>query len=191
MKPLVFALFTLAISGGFGHAHAISSLPHDIDIREIGGNPAACLPSTHGAPFQLQSAYLVESQQTGEEANQWALDLEPNGKPAMLRPGDCVVFGTSITGYSEKRGIKQLEEGKTYTFVLQRGGQFKRWWNPNYIGSFCVNRLPNQQMAYPQYIHHPDGTTTYPPCARRQIGGPPAPDGISPPRIVRPWEQEK
>ncbi|WP_439890031.1 hypothetical protein ACS7SF_12215 [Ralstonia sp. 25C] len=181
MKSLILVAGLLTALLGFDGASATSSLPNAVDIREVDGAPAACLPLTDAETIELQEAYVVESlPRTGEKKRQWALELAPEGKPMLLRPGECVVFNRPVSGYSQGGGLRQVEEGETYTFVLQRGGNFKRGWSPNYIGWLCVTRLPDQHLAYPAYVRHANGTMTYPPCARRRIGGPPAPDGIVP-----------
>ncbi|GGA10761.1 hypothetical protein GCM10011408_35090 [Dyella caseinilytica] len=131
----------------------------------------------------MKRAYVMENSLWGGKVeHQWIIELIPGAMPLTLRPGDCVAFGTPIRGYGQRDGLKLLEEGKTYVFVLERSDRLNERVSRNYVGAFCVMRLSDGHLAYLPYIDHPDGTTTYPPCGSR-IGGPPAPDGITPPNM--------
>lgn len=183
--PLFVGLFSTIMSSG--GVFATSHLPSiSASIQEVDGAPAACVPHGNGKDVQLQRAYVMEdSRGRGYASHQWIIELIPGNKPMTLHPDECLVFGKSIGGYQETGGLKKLEEGKTYIFVLERG-DLQHWGPINYVGAFCVMRLPNGRLAHLPYVDHPNETTTYPPCARRRIAGPPAPDGIAPPEIRRP-----
>lgn len=186
----ITGLFLLLLS--CGGALATSFLNHDASMREVDGAPAACLPDAYGEAIQLQNAYVMEDSRRGSKSpHQWMIELAPGNEPLTLQPGECVVFKKPIRGYTEAGGLAQLEGGQTYIFVFERGDHRNRLESGKFVGAFCVTRLPDGRLAHLPYVEHPNGTTTYPPCAHRRIGGPPAPDGIAPPRIIAPWEREK
>jgi hypothetical protein len=183
MKRTTIVLLLLAVSYGDG-AKATSFLPNPITIRQIADVPAACLPDGWGKSIELSRAYVMENSLWGGAAqHQWILEQIPGAKPVTLHPGECVAFGKRIDGYEQRDGLKRLEEGKTYVFVLERGDRLNERLSRNYVGAFCVSRLADGAIVYLPYIEHPDGTTTYPACGRR-IGGPPAADGIDPPPLA-------
>lgn len=126
MKSLILIVGLLTALLGFDGALATSSLPNLVDIREIDGAPAACLPLTDAEAIDLQEAYVVESSpQAGEERRQWRSSARPMEKPMLLHPRECVVFDRPVSGYSQGGGLKQVEEGRTYTFCASARRKFQ------------------------------------------------------------------
>ncbi|GLQ49339.1 hypothetical protein ACFFJT_20475 [Dyella flava] len=182
MKRGAIIFLLLAVMGG-DNASATSFLPNPLRIRQIMDVPSACLPQGDGKSIQLNRAYVMENSLWGGAAeHQWIIKLIPGSVPLTLHPGECVAFGKRISGYEQYDGLRLLDVGKTYVFVLERGDRPNERVSRNYVGAFCVMRLSDGRVAYLPYIDHPDGTTTYPACGRR-IGGPPAPDGVIPPNM--------
>jgi hypothetical protein len=182
MKHCAIIFVLLAVIGG-DNASASSFLPNPLRITQMTDVPSACLTEGDGQSIQLNRAYVMEnSLWGGVAAHQWIIELIPGAVPLTLHPGECVAFGQRISGYEQHDGLKRLEVGKTYVFVLERGDRLTERVSRNYVGAFCVRRLSDGHLAYLPYVDHPDGTTTYPPCGRR-IGGPPAADGIIPPNM--------
>lgn len=180
-------VFFLATLAGYASATSIGSVP--INIRQILGLPAACLPEDQAESIALQSASVSEVPEAivappngwPSPLQRWAIYLEPGAKPLILRPGECIVFGKPVAGYKQNGETYPLEPGKTYSFGLRRGDRGNRWIPDLYSGSFCVTRSPDGTQEYLPYIHHSNGTMTYPSCGR-YAGLPAAPDGFNPPR---------
>ncbi|RDS79732.1 hypothetical protein DWU98_16845 [Dyella monticola] len=165
----------------YGGANAASSLPNRLDLRQIDGLPAGCLPKDYGDVIKLDRAYIVPQIPVGKGTDfRWSLEREQDAMPVRLRPGNCVVFGRPLKGYEyERHGGTQWVLGQTYVLVVERIDEPGIRGRLNYVGAFCVMHQPDKELAFVPYIDHADGTTTYPACGRR-IGGPPAPDGFRP-----------
>jgi hypothetical protein len=159
---------------------ATSSLPNRLDVRQVGDDPAGCLPANYTHAIELDRAFVVEeSHKENQSPSRWTMERMPGAKPHVLQPGECVVFHGTLSGY-QQAGELTWQEGESYVFVLERVDDSKIKGRLNYVGAFCVMRTPDHRLLFLPYVDHPDGTTTYPPCGRR-IGGPPASDGITPP----------
>jgi hypothetical protein len=188
MRTRGFAANLLLAATFAGNATATSTGASQLNIRQMGDAPAACLPESERDSIELESAHVTwTSRATGARAGghppvhyPWAIDLIPDTKPLVLHPGECIVFGERIAGYKQDGEIQPLQIGETYSFVLRRYTQHNSWLNPYYRGAFCVARSPDGHLAYLPYIYNSNGTITYPSCGR-YAGLPPAPDGASPP----------
>lgn len=189
MRHYVIALALILSLAHIRDAFATSRGSADLSIRVIAGLPAACLSVNEKEGIALTSAHVtkvvdaIRAPANGWPASHrpWSIELMPHAAPLLLHPGDCVRYGMRIPGYRQAGETYQLEAGETYSFVLRRDDRSHQWIPDLYSGAFCVARAADGKLTYLPYIHHPDGTMTYPSCGR-YAGLPPAPDGISPPR---------
>ena len=183
---LDFLMFCVAATM-CGNVFATSQGSKDLNVRQIGSTPYACLPE--GAPdIDLWSASVSESV-TGVTAPQsrltpvmrWAIRLEPEAKPFRLAQGRCIAFAQRLEGYEAAGPAYPLEPEKTYAFSVRAvGPQGGYWGGQLYEGVFCVQHNNDGSVSYLPYVYHADGTITYPPCSKYGVR-PAAPDGIIPP----------
>ncbi len=120
------------------HAIAMSQGPIPLDIKQIDGKPAACLPMSDEVgsdPIQVRGVDV--DRRTGPVSPvvmYWALEIPASAKPVYLKPGECLVYGQTVAGAIVHVQPKTLDVNKFYSVSIVPGGDY----GPVYSSSFCV-----------------------------------------------------
>lgn len=157
-----------------------------LNLKDIGGNPAACLPAGEG-PVSMQGA-MVGAMDSDFPPNEWAIVLQDTVLPAVLKPGECVTYRQTLKGYAQKGLDKPLKSGETYMFTILNTDSEGHWATRLHVAVFCIEQRPDGSRKFLSYVPHEDGSGTYPACGK-YIGWKPAPDGIIPPGYKAPDSQ--
>lgn len=100
--------------------------------------------------------------------------LKKWGKPLVLKPGDCLVYGVVPDGYelvvygAKERQLK-FEVNKTYVFRLTGAYQT----TDTYEAAFCIGENSNGSRVFLQYTPLPGGGEVIPSCDARRNGNVP------------------
>lgn len=149
-----------------------------LTIKQAGNAPVACLPLTN-EPLPLLGAAVGPLD--GEwPPDEWAMVRQPNAKPHVLRPGECLSYGMTLTGYRQEGGGHPLMPGATYQFIVRSGDKPSRWDDGLFLGVFCIEQQDDGSRLILPYVLHDDGTASYPRCGR-YIGWKAAPNSFIPP----------
>ncbi|WP_187328925.1 hypothetical protein [Burkholderia pseudomallei] len=110
-----------------------------LDIKEVDGKPAACIP-TNDEEFEnvVQIDFIGVSRSTEPTTpgiNYWEAQVPTNAKPVYLKRGECIVYGQYIEGARVDMPPKPLDVGKTYYFAIIPRGEAP---GPVYGAGFCV-----------------------------------------------------
>ncbi|AVR26647.1 hypothetical protein [Burkholderia thailandensis] len=110
-----------------------------LDIKEVDGKPAACIP-TNDEEFEtvVQLDFIGVSRSTGPTTpgiNYWEAQVPTHAKPVYLKRGECIVYGQYIEGARVDTPPKPLDVGKTYYFAIIPRGEAP---GPVYGAGFCV-----------------------------------------------------
>lgn len=121
-------------------AVATSHGPIRLDIRQIDGKPAACLPAsddTGSDPIQIRGVDVTR--QTGPVSpvvTYWALEVPGSAPPVYLKRGACLVYGQTVAGAVVRAAPRALDINKFYSISIVPGGGY----GPVYSSAFCVIR---------------------------------------------------
>jgi hypothetical protein len=113
--------------------------PIRLEIRQIDGKPAACLPMSDDVgsdPIQIRGVGV--SRRTGPVSPAviyWDLDVPANAQPMYLKRGECVVYGQTVAGAIVNTPPKTLDVNKYYGFTIIPAGDDA---GPVYSSVFCV-----------------------------------------------------
>ncbi|OXJ26220.1 hypothetical protein CFB82_34105 [Burkholderia sp. HI2714] len=130
ISSLVFTSCAVATSHG----------PIRLDIRQIDGKPAACLPAsddTGSDPIQIRGVGVTR--QTGPVSpvvTYWALEVPESAPPVYLKRGECLVYGQTVAGAVVRAAPRALDINKFYSISILPGGDY----GPVYGSAFCVIR---------------------------------------------------
>lgn len=130
ISSLVFTACAVATSHG----------PIRLDIRQIDGKPAACLPAsddTGSDPIQIRGVDVTR--QTGPVSpvvTYWALEVPGSAPPVYLKRGECLVYGQTVAGAVVRAAPRALDINKFYSISIVPGGDY----GPVYSSAFCVIR---------------------------------------------------
>lgn len=140
------------------HAMAMSEFPIMMDIKQIDGKPAACLPVNNDrGPDTIQIKMVGVGRSTGPVSpviTYWGLEVPADAKPFSLRRGECLVYGQTIEGANVTTPPKPLDFNKSYDFAVIQAGKSA---GPVYDAVFCVLKLPDGgvRIAVPQKVQNP------------------------------------
>lgn len=96
-------------------------LPKGADIKPLHGTVGICIPGDEPHSVAVESASVSESYMVnGIRQTMWQIELQPNAIPVVLKPGDCLAYGESLSGYWEGGSPKELLPGVFYYFRLNR-----------------------------------------------------------------------
>ncbi|WP_254602209.1 hypothetical protein [Burkholderia lata] len=121
-------------------ADAMSHGPVRLDIRQIDGKPAACLPEsddTGSDPIQIRGVGVTR--QTGPVSpvvTYWELEVPERAPPVYLKRGECLVYGQTVAGAVVRAAPRALDINKFYSISILPVGDY----GPVYGSAFCVIR---------------------------------------------------
>lgn len=125
-------------------AVAMSHGAIDLEIKQIDGKPAACLPMSDDRgsdPVQIQGVGV--SRRTGllsPVVMYWDLDIPASAQPVYLKRGECLVDGQTVAGAIVHTQPKTLDLNKIYSFSIIPVGNGG---GPVYGAGFCVLKQAN------------------------------------------------
>lgn len=142
------------------------------DIASVDNKPAICLPSDAKEAFAV--GWIALSESFTKKSGVWSIALRDGADPLVLKPGECMVYGRMPPGYEQdvypkKRRPLELLPNRTYVFQLSHPYRT----TDTYTVAFCINKTPEGELEYLEYIRLPDGTITIPPCDARRHGNVP------------------
>ncbi|KFX62406.1 hypothetical protein KBK24_0128565 [Burkholderia sp. K24] len=145
------------------HAMATSHGPIPLDIKQIDGKPAACLPMSDEVgsdPIQVRG--IDVDRRTGPVSPvvmYWALEIPASAKPVYLKPGECLVYGQTVAGAIVHVQPKTLDVNKFYSVSIVPGGDY----GPVYSSSFCVLKQADGRIhiAVPGTVPDPCASVGY------------------------------
>lgn len=162
--------FFLCAVGCVVHATSLGWMgePKIVSIDDV---PAICLPSDAGE-FPVYRVMVSESYV--ENSSYWALYLEPNAEPMIMKSGGCIKFGEVLKGYKLEGDLtpSKLRSNFTYSFTMDRVQDAKHY-NHFYSAAFCVMGGSKESWRYPQYTRLPDLGEVIPSCDARRNGNAP------------------
>ena len=136
-----------AITLTAGCAGATSFGPIRLIIKQIDGNPAACLPmedSEGNQPVQIISMGVWRATGPISAEEYWGVSIPPTSPPLTLRRGECVIYGQSVDGGIIDTPKKPLIPGVSYAFSLIPGGSGS---GPVYGAAFCIKKNGNESIV--------------------------------------------
>jgi hypothetical protein len=145
-------------------AFATSKWPLPMDIKQVGNAPAACLPKSEDESIELKMAYVNQSFMTRGAGLKWIIELNPGATPLVMHPGDCLVYGTLLDGYTQTLAAKPLEVGRPHVFSLERNDEGKKWTSRFHSATFCGLTMPDGRIVFRKFIRK-DGSTPPDICA--------------------------
>ncbi|MBZ5790724.1 hypothetical protein K8353_11460 [Burkholderia contaminans] len=147
----------LASLSCLARAMAASEAPVELEIRQIDGNPAACLPvSDARAEGVIRIRSVGVARPTGPASPDvtygW-FEMPAGAEPVYLRPGECLVYGQAVKGAIVRTPPKPLDLDRTYSVSIIPGGGF----GPVYGAAFCTLRPAGGgvHIAVPQQDRNP------------------------------------
>ena len=173
-----WSLIVALCAAGVAYGQDAPIGPPTLAIKDIGGQPAACLPA--GEPPLEMLGVTVATLDGDWPPDEWAMVLQDGAKPIVLKAGECVSYRQALPGYKQEGADKPLKVGETYGFAIRRTNSLAHWAEGLHLGVFCIEQQPGGPRRYLAYVQHEDGSGSYPPCGR-YIGWKPAADGIVPP----------
>jgi hypothetical protein len=159
---LFFVVALLLCTTAFVHATSSGRLELGV-IDSVDGEPAICLPRNVKESMSVGWASLTQSYK--KRPDFWSINLKKGGRPMILAPGECMVYGVVPEGYelsSYKGDFKplRLKLNRVYNFQLNDA------YRPTdvYSASFCIALSPDGTFQYLQYGYLPGGGRVKPPC---------------------------
>ena len=121
--------------------------PIELTIKQIDGNPAACLPmedSQGNQPVPIIRMGVWRS--TGPTSTEiyWGVEIPKTSPPLILRRGECITYGQTVDGGTVSTPKKPLIPGVSYAFSLIPGG---KGYGPVYGAAFCIKKNGNQSVV--------------------------------------------
>ncbi|VWB07752.1 lipoprotein [Burkholderia lata] len=138
-------------------AMATSEAPIELEIKQIDGNPAACLPlNDERAESVIQIRTVGVARPTGPaspDVTYWWFDVPAEAKPVYLKRGECLVYGQRVNGAIVRTPPKPLDLNRTYYISIIPGGDS----GPVYSAAFCTLKRPGGgvNIAVPQNDRNP------------------------------------
>jgi hypothetical protein len=144
-------------------------MPGDAIIRSDNGKPSICMPENSHGSVSMSSISVSESHlHDGVRLTMWRIELEPDGSPMLLKPGDCVFYGVKPSGYQQSVAAKPLKVGDTYYARINiTVANPSRQSTLFYDAVFCVAGQRDGSFTYPQYQYEQSGKTIKPACGKR------------------------
>ena len=136
-----------AITLTAGCAGATSRGPIELIIKQIDGNPAACLPMEDSRGNQpVPIIAMGVSRSTGPTSTEiyWGVEIPKTSPPLILRRGECITYGQSVDGGTIDTPKKPLIPGVSYAFSLIPAGSGS---GPVYAAAFCIKKNGNQTIV--------------------------------------------
>lgn len=164
---ILFYFFSVVLSALLYPVNATPwGVPGDAVIRSSNGKPSICMPEKAQGTVSVNSISVSESHlHDGVRLTMWRIELEPDGSPMLLKPGDCVLYGVKPSGYQQPVVAEPLKVGDTYYARINIAVA-----NPDrqsilfYSAVFCVVRQWDGSFVYPQYQYEQSGKTFKPSC---------------------------
>ncbi|HHX4057686.1 MAG: hypothetical protein ACN6QT_29855 [Burkholderia contaminans] len=138
-------------------AMATSEAPIELEIRQVDGNPAACLPlNDERAESVIQIRSVGVARPTGPaspDVTYWWFDMPAEAKPVYLKRGECIVYGQRVNGAIVRTQPKPLDLNRTYYISIIPGGDS----GPVYSAAFCTLKQPGGgvHIAVPKNDRNP------------------------------------
>ncbi|MCA8298268.1 hypothetical protein LGN19_31215 [Burkholderia sp. AU30198] len=151
------ALGLLASLSCLSRAMATSQAPVELEIRQIDGNSAACLPvSGERAESVIRIRSVGVARPTGPaspDVTYWWFEMPAGAEPIYLKRGECLVYGQKVKGAIVRTPPKPLDLDRTYYVSIIPGGDA----GPVYGAAFCTLRQAGGgvQIAVPQRDRNP------------------------------------
>ncbi|VWD11955.1 lipoprotein [Burkholderia lata] len=138
-------------------ATAASEAPVELEIRQVDGNPAACLPmNDERAERVIRIRTVGVARPTGPaspDVTYWWLEMPAEATPVYLKRGECLVYGQGVKGAIVRTPPRPLELNRTYYLsIVPDGGS-----GPVYGAAFCTLKRPGGEVhvAVPQSGQNP------------------------------------
>lgn len=162
-KEIRTLLITLACIGPAAEATPWG-LAGDVDVSMTDGVLSICIPATAKDNIAIDSLWVTESSRDhGPHDTMWDIELSPGSTPVTLRPGRCIKYGDTPSGYTINTPAKNLKTGSTYSARLNRHmNSPKRTDVLFYTSVFCPS-IHNGNLVYLQYKYE-EGKTIKPKC---------------------------
>ncbi|VWD05227.1 MULTISPECIES: hypothetical protein [Burkholderia] len=138
-------------------AMAASEAPVELEIRQVDGNPAACVPvNDERAEPVIRIGTVGVARPTGPaspDVTYWWVEMPAEATPVYLKRGECLVYGQSVKGAIVRTPPKPLELNRTYYISIIPGGDA----GPVYSAAFCTLKRPGGgvHIAVPQNDRNP------------------------------------
>ncbi|CAB3974025.1 MULTISPECIES: hypothetical protein [Burkholderia] len=119
-------------------ADAMSHGPIRLDVRQVDGKLAACLPmsdDTGSEPIRI--SWIGVTRGTGPVSpvvTYWALEIPERAPPVYLKRGECLVYGQAVAGAIVRTPPRTLDIDKFYSISIVPAGND----GPVYGSAFCV-----------------------------------------------------
>ena len=130
-----------------GCASATSRGPIELTVKQIDGNPAACLPmedSRGSQPVQIISIGVWRATGPTSTETYWDVTIPATSPPLTLRRGECITYGQSIDGGVIDAPKKPLSPGVSYAFSLIPAGSGS---GQVYAASFCIKKSGRKSIV--------------------------------------------
>jgi hypothetical protein len=134
-------------------------LPGNAVIASEHGELSICVPQKKSENVKIKSISVSENQPlSGDRLTMWELELEQTGEGMVLKPGGCILYGASPSGYQSTVTAKSLGVGHVYYARVNINVA-----NPTrqsilfYDAVFCVAQKKDDGLVYLQYIYDKDG----------------------------------
>lgn len=130
-----------------GCASATSRGPIELIIKQIDGNPAACLPmedSRGNQPVPIIAMGVWRS--TGPTSTEiyWGVEIPKTSPPLILRRGECITYGQSVDGGTIDAPKRPLIPGVSYAFSLIPAGNGS---GQVYAAAFCIKKNGSKSIV--------------------------------------------
>ncbi|WP_241023480.1 hypothetical protein [Paraburkholderia sp. Ac-20340] len=136
---------------------AMSQGSIDLDIRQVDGKPAFCLPAsddTGSNPIQIRRVGVSRSTGvTTPAVTYWNATLPDSAPPVYLKRGECLVYGQTVSGAIVDTPAKPLNANNYYDVTIMHAGET----GAVYSSIFCVLRQADGsiRIAVPGKQHNP------------------------------------
>lgn len=138
-------------------AMAVSEAPVELEIRQVDGNPAACLPiddKRAGSVIQIRTVGVARpTGPASPDVTYWWFEMPADARPVYLKRGECLVYGQTVQGAIVRTPPKPLDLDRTYYISIIPGGDS----GPVYGAAFCTLERPggDRHVAVPQRGRNP------------------------------------
>jgi hypothetical protein len=145
--------------------YAVATLerPIDLEIKQVDGKPAACMPvNDEQAQDEIQIKMVGVARPTGPaspDITYWRFELPAAAKPVYLKRGECLLYGQSLDGAIVHTQPKALDVNRTYYISIIPGGKY----GLAYSAAFCVLKQADGaiRIAVPTQVDSPCGSLGY------------------------------
>lgn len=154
-----FVLYLLCLSCAIAMSHG----PIRLEIKQVDGKTAACLPMSDDIgsdPVQIRRVGV--SRATGKvspDVIYWDVDVPASAQPVYLKRGECLFYGETLPGAIVNTSPKPLDVNKFYGFTIIPAGDY----GPVFGSAFCVLKQADGtiRVAMPTQVQSPCGSLSF------------------------------